>query len=664
MANGPVRELITVVKLVADTRRGLRDIKQTTAAVSDYMKQLKAASDAQEKFEKFFKRDPKGLKRLRKAIRDAASDRAAAAKKRTALRKRVLAALARSEAKERARAEAARHKGVMDEIKALRKRRQEALKNLRGMVRDNQRAQQTMLADTRRRLRRERREFSQNARHARNRLLPTGLVGTYGARAAGQFVLDRFIKDTAEAADDAAVLARQIGFTADATQEIAFAGELAGVKVGELKTALRRMGDNAGDAVHGRGMAVQAFKDLEISVDDLNGKLHDNDALLMEITKRLEGLSERKIGNIMAQIFGRAGAKSAPLVAGGLAQFQRFRQLARDTGAVIDESLTQASMRLIDQWILVKMALFGIRNDLAKHLIPLLTDMSSRMFDWWMMNRKIIIQKMDKWIQWLVSAFEMLWEMLDRIDRFVNQVSDWGTVLAVLTGVLAALAAVITTLTAGGLIGGLIAGLKSLMAALVFLIKPAGTLSAAVLAITWKLVLAAAAVALLALAVEDFATFLRGGESVFGHFLEWLLGSEEAAERVRQAFEAVGRVMKEMFLKHVNDTIDSVRILVRLVMRLVEILGLLANVSMTLRSVRGVAGHMLEGNVANEGGMVGMLNQQADAMEQARMRRFVARGGNVSNSEIINTFNLHGLQDPVGAADSLRTTMSNAPRGR
>ncbi len=551
---GPIRKATTIVELITKTRKGLRDLKSSNREITKALRQVAANV---KKFEKDMKAAERAAQKRLSAIKKGLVREARIKKAATKKLERLLIA--------------ARRRQRRDEKRALLKQERDLKRSLRR--------QESM----------QRRHLTRAKAMRRRLLLGVGFVAG-GLGLAGFTVFDRLLRGTAEAADDAAVAAQQIGFTAQQVQELGIQSDLAGTKWPQVMTALRRMGDNAGDASRGAGMAVDAFKELGITVADLEGPLQDNQALLDTLVQKFEGLTPRKLGNLQAMIFGRAGGKAGPLFNLGLKRFLEFRKFAQDSGAIIGKDLTDASQRLIDQGFKVRAVLRGIRNDLAKGLIPIFTVLAEKVVDWWMANRQIIVQRMDVWMKRLNRAAKFAFFMLERLDRLVRTFTDWGTVFSLVTGTVAALTAALGVLASVLLTGTLISAVNALTASLAVM----GTSLAAIL---WQATLVAAVVALLALAIEDVVTFVNGGESVFGHFLEWLLGSKEAAEGFRKVLKSLAEFAGAGFQLAFQVVTDHLKFMVESIAFLIEKLGEAAKLSFNL--IAPSAGKIGEGGNAD-----------------------------------------------------------------
>ena len=346
----------------------------------------------------------------------------------------------------------------------------------------------------------------------------------------------------------------------------------------------------------------------------------------------------------------------------GLEKFNEFRKFARDVGAVIGTELTDASQRLIAQGFKVRAVIRGIRNDLALGLIPILTDAAEATVAWWKANREVIVSKFRFWIRIVREAFDSLWFALHRLDNLVNTFTNWGTVFSGITAAVIALTVALGALAATGL--GL--GILAVAAALVGGILGAlGTAFGLIFSAPTAMVLAfVAAVAALVLIFEDLLTFVQGGESVFGHFLEWLLGSKEAADSVQKMLGLLADVIKNGLLISFNYLFDGIvhdlgQAFDLIMKKIGEVVGFFLNL-FGLGDSFSMGGFLGKGI---EGATTFLEAQAADtaAILAAQRAGGGATGGDTTTNQ---TFTLHGLPDPAAAANKLSVMKQNAQARR
>jgi len=325
---------------------------------------------------------------------------------------------------------------------------------------------------------------------------------------------------TAQAGDSAAVQADEVGLSAEAWQEYAWAAKIAGTSVDRLRTALRRMGDNAIGAQRGAGQAVNAFAEIFGSVDNMP---KSQDELFTRILKHFQDMGNsaeaiQRKGGLMAQIFGRAGAKSAALFKLGPEMFAKLRQEARDLGMVISEDLARATQKYNDELLRLKGVWTGLQYTVGSRLLPQATSLVLITREWAVEQRSLILAGLEPWLRLVESGLNQVKWVIDRLQRGIRQFIgpiEWLTEAFSWMGMAVAVGG---TLVLGVMF---LAGAVSLLGtAFTFVSTSMAAFYAVAAPFIWPVLAIAGVFVMAAVAVDDFITFLRGGKSVLGDFLE------------------------------------------------------------------------------------------------------------------------------------------------
>lgn len=175
-------------------------------------------------------------------------------------------------------------------------------------------------------------------------LLRTG-VAAYVAREGYQFWRQSI--DIAGAIKDQST---NLGIGVERYQEYGYAATLAGMAVGDIDRNLLRLQRSAAEAAQGTGAARDAFRKLGVSVVDGAGRMRDMDAVLGDVADGMTRINDpMQRTQIVLDIFGRAGIKMVSMLENGSAGLAAMRQEARDTGAVLSESLVREADKAGDE---------------------------------------------------------------------------------------------------------------------------------------------------------------------------------------------------------------------------------------------------------------------------------------------------------------------------
>jgi len=348
------------------------------------------------------------------------------------------------------------------------------------------------------------------------KLLGTALVA--GAITKGIFDL---VEGTAEMADNLGATAQKLGVGAQALQALHFAGKLANVSNEELNTGLRTLAKNAFEAGTGNKEAGESFKRLGVNVRGANGQLKPVDTLMTELGDRFKNLgSDTERVAVAQKLFGRSGAALLPLLTQGSAAIAAQRKELEDLGGVIDDELIEQGDRFTDNQDKMRTAVQGLKNVVAKALLPVFNESVEATLEWFKANREIIRQNLVAFLEKAIAAF-------GRIKRFIVDVIDtvfeWVRSLSPVQSALLKVAAVA-------------AGLALLLA------LPGGAL-----------ILLGILVGLL---IDDFQTWREGGKSVIGD----LIGSLDELQMQFPTLSAVVQTIGATFgtvLQGMQDTLFS-----------------------------------------------------------------------------------------------------------
>jgi len=173
------------------------------------------------------------------------------------------------------------------------------------------------------------------------------LAGLGVALGAHQFI--SFIRNSTDAADALAKTSKRIGANVENLSALSYVARLADSSLEQVGTGMARMLRAIGDARAGIPTAVAMFRDLDIEVNDFEGKdaVEIFELLAMKIHEVGDVALKRRVA---MQIFGRAGANLIPtmdaLAKEGLA---KVIERGKELGVIMDEDLTRSAEVLKDE---------------------------------------------------------------------------------------------------------------------------------------------------------------------------------------------------------------------------------------------------------------------------------------------------------------------------
>ena len=288
---------------------------------------------------------------------------------------------------------------------------------------------------------------------------------------------------TAAFARDLENVALKLGVTTTALQELRFAADQAGISQKAFDSEFQKFFLRAQQAASGAGAATEAFKILGVQLRDNNGRIRATDDILGQVadgfTRVRSGIDRSRLA---LRIFGTNGTQFLKFLEGGRAGLQAFREEAQLLGGVIDGELIVRSNEFTTSQSKLKFAIRGVKNVIAKELLPFMTRATLRTLAWVKVNAALIRSNIVRFIARMAVAGR-------RLLRFMFRVIDAFNELPKASKLFLGVALAVGVLTA-------------------ILSSPVG--------------LMLLFIALVALIIEDFETWQDGGDSLFGRMAFWL----------------------------------------------------------------------------------------------------------------------------------------------
>jgi len=289
--------------------------------------------------------------------------------------------------------------------------------------------------------------------------------------------------------------AQRLGVTTDEFQRLNVLAAQNNTSVEALGTAFRNL-SNA--AVEPTKQTTAAFTALGVSVMDGAGNFKSANDLFFDTTAALAGMGDETKRNALAQdLLGRSALELKPLFANGAAAVAEQRKELMGLNVISHETITQAD-RVSDTWKGVGLRFLAATEPLLKVLLPAL----------------------EKLTDWVTKGIDWFGKFLKQTDLVSVALTALGAVVAL--RVLPMLELLI------GLGGG----------ATTVLLGMAGAASRALLAF--------ARLAIPLLLIEDFITFLRGGDSETGRLLDAVFG-KGTSEGTLKALHDLADAFKDLW---------------------------------------------------------------------------------------------------------------------
>lgn len=193
-------------------------------------------------------------------------------------------------------------------------------------------------------------------------------IGNIGA-AIGVGAMVAYAKSVIDTVGGLGELADQLGVTTEQLQALQYTALAAGASAETLETGIARLTRSIGEAGEGNDALIRRFRDLGVSLLDVNGKQRDTGDVLSDVAKGIAGIEDpAKRAAAVVDFFGKSGQKLLPLLMEiadvGLAGIARK---AREAGAVIDSEAIKRFDELSDKAAqLGKVGFVAVADGLAK----------------------------------------------------------------------------------------------------------------------------------------------------------------------------------------------------------------------------------------------------------------------------------------------------------
>lgn len=300
--------------------------------------------------------------------------------------------------------------------------------------------------------------------------------GAMGAVFAGRAILSG-IKNTLDQADAVRDMSQQLGVTVEALQGLSAAANMSGLSTEDLSVSFRTMTRNLGlFAATGKGRVKDVLREMGAGVDEIEGRSPDQ--LFWQFGKAIASIEDPVRRSAFAQrIFGESGAKMLTMFRGSAEEIDALRKSTQDLGVVFSSEFADQADAVNDQLLLAGLQFQRLKVSIVGSIAPAML---------WIAGRAITVGQA---LSRLAGSSKILQA------SFVS--GGWIAFVKLL----------------GRLLGG-VGGIKGALAKL------------------WPTLLAIGRVLLpwiaWALILDDIITFLTGGDSALGRFLDHVFGAGSA----------------------------------------------------------------------------------------------------------------------------------------
>lgn len=184
----------------------------------------------------------------------------------------------------------------------------------------------------------------------------------------------------AEVIDQSSKLAARLGMTYQELAGLSLAGDLAGVSMDSIGSAVTKADVAFVRAAEGSKQARDAFAGIGLAVEELNGlsAAERFDAIVTAIANLP---TEAQRAEAAVQLFGRAGAQLLPLFAGGARGIAEARAEAERFGLALTSAQGRDVEAMNDSFTRVQAAISGVVQQVVAYLSPAITNIATQFTD-------------------------------------------------------------------------------------------------------------------------------------------------------------------------------------------------------------------------------------------------------------------------------------------
>ena len=372
---------------------------------------------------------------------------------------------------------------------------------------------------------------------------------------------------TAVAGDQIAKGAQRTALSVEEYQALAFAAEKAGMGIEQFEASMKLANTKVQQAIKDGKDYIETTNGVRIAITNADGSLKTQQQLLEETAEAVQNAATAQDALAIAtSVYGdEAGARMVPMLSQGAEGVKAMAAELEALGGVMSEELTKDSEAFLDLTTDMKTILLGIRNTIGEALLPAINDMMTSLKEWYIANKDLIEQRIEVWAEAVATAIRALAATVEAVDAVVRRLGGWTPILAGITLGVTALVAAFTGLKVLGVINSLLAAFNALMVMLgIGVSVTLGPFVLILAAIAAQVVILVAQFAVFALMIDDFLTYMRGGESVIGKWIEQNREAEGIMGSIARLLEAwlgllaqVGAVLGALWTEYGAPFVDG-----------------------------------------------------------------------------------------------------------
>lgn len=189
-----------------------------------------------------------------------------------------------------------------------------------------------------------------------------------------------FANQVAGNADEIDKMSQKLGLSRRAYQEWDYVLQISGADINSMSTGLKTLTNKFDDAKSGTESSIDTFKRLGLSMEDIQDLSRED--LFKEVIFAFQNMDDSAERAALANdLFGRSGQELAPLFNTTAEETKKLINEVNDLGGIMSDEAVKDGAAFKDSLTALKSAFTGATNELAKELLPNITDFIKKITD-------------------------------------------------------------------------------------------------------------------------------------------------------------------------------------------------------------------------------------------------------------------------------------------
>lgn len=259
-------------------------------------------------------------------------------------------------------------------------------------------------------------------------------------------------------------MANQTGLSTESVAGIRYLSALKGVNPDELAGGFRHYQKTVGDAISGNETAINTFRRMGISMDELRG--HNPDEIFERVTDAVAGMVDPfQRASVAHELLGRHGQDLMRIIGTQPGAFRAARDEAIAFGLGLDRVRTEQAAsgvkELHEAYVRLQSILGGLFQVISAELGPILQAAAKQVNDWarsWVLNQESVKTFVRNAVIGIAQFYDAVveaiaWIVGDGVPALLDSLRLVQATLSAMTVTASTLMSIMSTMTLGGSAG-------------------------------------------------------------------------------------------------------------------------------------------------------------------------------------------------------------------